>query len=77
MNEIMMFEKIVTYFSVPILKQVDGIILNVDHTITRPKKNCWPNFWNDMLTATITLIIVLPISGLNRPFCTQRKYLTL
>ena len=43
MNEIMMFEKIITYFSVPILKQVDGIILNVDHTITRPEKNCWPN----------------------------------
>ena len=43
MNEIMMFEKIVTYFSVPILKQVDGIILNVDRTTTRPEKNCWPN----------------------------------
>ena len=43
MNEIIMFEKIVTYISVPILKQVDGIILNVDHTITRPEKNCWPN----------------------------------
>ena len=42
MNEIIMFEKIVTYISVPILKQVDGIILNVDHTITRPEKNCIP-----------------------------------
>ena len=43
MNEIIMFEKIVTYISVPILKQVDGNILNVDHTITRPEKNCRPN----------------------------------
>ena len=38
MNEIIMFEKIGSYISVPILKQVDGIILNVDHTINRPKK---------------------------------------
>ena len=75
MNDIMMFETIITYISVPILKQVDGIILNVDHTITRPEKNCWPN--SGKQHATITLIIVLPISGLNRPFCTQRKYLTL
>ena len=43
MNEIIMFEKIVTYVSVPILKQVDGIILNVDHTSTTPEKNCWQN----------------------------------
>ena len=77
MNEIMMFEKIFTYFSVPIFKQVDGIILNVDHTILGLKKTAGQILGNDMLTATITLIIVLPISGLNRPFCTQRKYLTL
>ncbi len=43
MNEIMMFEIFFTYFSIPILKQVDGIILNIGHTITRPEKNCWPN----------------------------------
>ena len=43
MNNIMMFEIIITYISDPILKHVDGIILNVDCTITRPEKNCWPN----------------------------------
>ena len=38
MNDIMMFEIIITYISDPILKHVDGIILNVDCTITRPEK---------------------------------------
>ena len=59
MNDIMMFEIIITYISDPILKHVDGIILNVDCTITRPEKNCWPNSGNNILTDTIKLIIVL------------------
>jgi hypothetical protein len=44
MNDMMIFETTITYISVPILKQVDGIIFNVDCTITRPEKNCWPNY---------------------------------
>ena len=73
MNDIMMFETIITYISVPSLKQVDGIILNVDCTILGLKKTAGQFLGNDMLTDTIKLIIVLSISGLNRSFCTQRK----